>query len=122
MQVGTYNVNGRKPPVGLNLAPWLAAAPEADVVIVGFQEIVPLNASNVMNGALALQWLIPGETAQPAADMQHAVVCALSALLQLRDGHTLILQHVLRLLSLHGNLLDAAQQTNPRMTLAVTVT
>lgn len=50
--MGTYNVNGRKPPLGLDLKPWLAAAPEADVVVAGFQEIVPLNASNVMNGGL----------------------------------------------------------------------
>jgi hypothetical protein len=50
LQVGTYNVNGRKPPLGLDLKPWLAAAPESDVVVAGFQEIVPLNASNVMNG------------------------------------------------------------------------
>ena len=49
-QVGSYNVNGRKPPAGLQLAPWLAGAARADVVIVTFQEIVPLNANNVFNG------------------------------------------------------------------------
>lgn len=46
-------MNGRKPPPGLDLQPWLAAAAEADVVVAGFQEIVPLNASNVMNGVHA---------------------------------------------------------------------
>ncbi len=50
VQAATYNVNGRKPPPGLDLAAWLGGAREADVVVVGFQEIVPLNASNVMNG------------------------------------------------------------------------
>lgn len=50
LQAATYNVNGRKPPPGLDLAPWLGGAAEADIVVVGFQEIEPLNASNVMNG------------------------------------------------------------------------
>lgn len=50
MQVGTYNVNGHKPPMGLQLAPWLSGAADADIVIVAFQEIVPLNANNVFNG------------------------------------------------------------------------
>lgn len=50
VQAATYNVNGHKPPPGLDLAAWLDGAREADVVVVGFQEIVPLNASNVMNG------------------------------------------------------------------------
>ena len=51
-QAGTYNVNGRKPPPGLDLRPWLAGAPESDIIVIGFQEIVALNASNVMNGAI----------------------------------------------------------------------
>lgn len=70
--VGTYNVNGRKPPPGLDLQPWLAAAVEVDVVVAGFQEIVPLNASNVMNdlvggsGEAAFAWdRLIGEALNP---------------------------------------------------------
>lgn len=53
-QVGTYNVNGRRPPADLDLRPWLNI-PEhfADVVAVGFQEVVPLNASSVVMGESA---------------------------------------------------------------------
>lgn len=50
-QVGTYNVNGRLPPAGMDLSPWLNVALEPDIVAVVFQEIVPLNASNVVMGA-----------------------------------------------------------------------
>ena len=51
MQAATYNVNGRKPAPGLALQPWPASGHGADIVAVGFQEIVPLNAGNVMTGA-----------------------------------------------------------------------
>lgn len=51
LQVGTYNVNGRKPAEGTELGAWLRAGEGADVVAVGFQEVVPLNAGNVMIGA-----------------------------------------------------------------------
>ena len=51
MQVGTYNVNGRRPPADLDLRPWLDMTNhQADVVAVGFQEVVPLNAGNVVMG------------------------------------------------------------------------
>ncbi|KAG2429809.1 hypothetical protein HXX76_010593 [Chlamydomonas incerta] len=73
IQVATYNVGGKKPHPGIRLDEWLgpgagaagprlppqagaaaaAAAPGgADVVAVGFQELVPLNAGSVM-GVLA---------------------------------------------------------------------
>lgn len=53
LQVGTYNVNGRRPPQGLSLRPWLdAQQADADIVAVGFQEIVPLSAGNVVMGKL----------------------------------------------------------------------
>lgn len=82
----SFNVNGKKPPPGLRLDEWLGVwrgkwpAPPADaaaagqpsqpqsqpqcqetpdVVAVGFQEIVPLNAGNVMGGARAARW-VPG--------------------------------------------------------------
>ena len=49
--MGTYNVNGRRPPQGLSLRPWLdAQQTDADIVAVGFQEIVPLSAGNVVMG------------------------------------------------------------------------
>lgn len=55
LQVGTYNVNGRRPPQGLSLRPWLdAQQADADIVAVGFQEIVPLSAGNVVMGMLSL--------------------------------------------------------------------
>jgi len=53
MQVGTYNVNGRRPPADLDLRPWLDMSNHmADIVAVGFQEVVPLNAGNVVMGRL----------------------------------------------------------------------
>lgn len=49
--VGTYNVNGRRPPADLDLRPWLDMSNHpADIVAVGFQEVVPLNAGNVVMG------------------------------------------------------------------------
>lgn len=73
MQAGTYNVAGKKPPAGLKLHDWLdqwkhawpreaaqapgqqpsaaaAAAEGPDIVAVGFQEVVPLSAGNVIAG------------------------------------------------------------------------
>ena len=51
MQVGSYNVNGRMPDSNLDLKPWIdAAGIGADIVAVAFQEIVPLNAQNVVIG------------------------------------------------------------------------
>ncbi|DBA87288.1 hypothetical protein WJX77_005794 [Trebouxia sp. C0004] len=51
MLVGTYNVNGRRPPADLDLRPWLDISNHtADIVAVGFQEVVPLNAGNVVMG------------------------------------------------------------------------
>ncbi|WIA30979.1 hypothetical protein OEZ86_001026 [Tetradesmus obliquus] len=66
---GTYNVAGKRPPTGLKLHEWLhqwkdcwpqaAAAPAAagsaagagpDIVAIGFQEVVPLSAGNVIAG------------------------------------------------------------------------
>uniref|UniRef100_A0ACD5TUK0 Uncharacterized protein n=1 Tax=Avena sativa TaxID=4498 RepID=A0ACD5TUK0_AVESA len=46
--VATWNVGGRSPPSGMGLEDWLHAAPPADIYILGFQEIVPLNAGNVL--------------------------------------------------------------------------
>lgn len=46
--VATWNVGGKSPPSYLNLNDWLHTSPPADVYVLGFQEIVPLNAGNVL--------------------------------------------------------------------------
>jgi hypothetical protein len=50
-QAATYNVNGRVPPPDLDISGWLVVDPLPEIVAVGFQEIVPLSASNVVMGA-----------------------------------------------------------------------
>ncbi|KAJ6412292.1 hypothetical protein OIU84_005367 [Salix udensis] len=45
--VATWNVAGKSPPSHLNLEDWLHTSPPADIYVLGFQEIVPLNAGNV---------------------------------------------------------------------------
>ncbi|WOK97107.1 type I inositol polyphosphate 5-phosphatase 4-like [Canna indica] len=56
----TWNVGGKSPPRNLNLLDWLHASSPADIYVLGFQEIVPLNAGNVLgtedNGP-ANKWL-----------------------------------------------------------------
>ncbi|KAJ4968397.1 hypothetical protein NE237_015098 [Protea cynaroides] len=58
--VATWNVGGKSPPGYLNLEDWLHTSPPADIYVLGFQEIVPLNAGNVLgaedNGP-ARKWL-----------------------------------------------------------------
>jgi hypothetical protein len=47
--VGTWNVNGRTP--SESLLPWLfpyPGLPEPDIFVLGFQEIVPLNAQQIL--------------------------------------------------------------------------
>ncbi|XP_057868601.2 type I inositol polyphosphate 5-phosphatase 4 [Cryptomeria japonica] len=58
---GTWNVGGKAPFKGLELDEWLhASSASADIYVLGFQEIVPLNAGNVLgvedNGP-AVKWL-----------------------------------------------------------------
>ena len=44
-------MNGRRAPADLDLGPWLDMTNhQADIVAVGFQEVVPLNAGNVVMG------------------------------------------------------------------------
>lgn len=51
MQAGTYNVNGRLPPASLDLRPWIdITTHQPDIVALAFEEIVPLNAQNVVMG------------------------------------------------------------------------
>lgn len=44
----TWNVGGKAPSRGLDLDDWLHSSPPADIYVLGFQEIVPLNAGNVL--------------------------------------------------------------------------
>ncbi|KAL1197619.1 Type I inositol polyphosphate 5-phosphatase 4 [Cardamine amara subsp. amara] len=44
----TWNVAGKSPPTNLNLEDWLHTSPPSDIYVLGFQEIVPLNAGNVL--------------------------------------------------------------------------
>ncbi|KAL5992321.1 hypothetical protein ACLOJK_013237, partial [Asimina triloba] len=58
--VGTWNVGGRSPYNGLNLEDFLQVEGSSDIYVVGFQEIVPLNAGNVLvveDNEPAAKWL-----------------------------------------------------------------
>ncbi|KAH9621556.1 hypothetical protein KSS87_007333 [Heliosperma pusillum] len=46
--VATWNVAGKSPPSNMSLDDWLHASPAADIYVLGFQEIVPLNPSNIL--------------------------------------------------------------------------
>ncbi|XP_027359873.1 type I inositol polyphosphate 5-phosphatase 2-like isoform X3 [Abrus precatorius] len=46
--IGTWNVAGRLPHQDLEIDDWLCTEEPADIYILGFQEVVPLNAGNVL--------------------------------------------------------------------------
>lgn len=46
--IGTWNVAGRVPDEDLEIDDWLRREEPADIYILGFQEVVPLNAGNVL--------------------------------------------------------------------------
>ncbi|XP_060179875.1 type I inositol polyphosphate 5-phosphatase 2-like isoform X2 [Lycium barbarum] len=46
--IGTWNVAGRRPDEDLDIDEWLCMNEPADIYILGFQEVVPLNAGNVL--------------------------------------------------------------------------
>ncbi|XP_044493800.1 type I inositol polyphosphate 5-phosphatase 2-like isoform X1 [Mangifera indica] len=46
--IGTWNVAGRVPYEDLDIDDWLCTQEPADIYIIGFQEVVPLNAGNVL--------------------------------------------------------------------------
>lgn len=46
--VATWNVAGKAPSNTMSLDDWLHSAPPADIYVLGFQEIVPLNAGNIL--------------------------------------------------------------------------
>ncbi|KAL9251019.1 Type I inositol polyphosphate 5-phosphatase 2-like protein [Drosera capensis] len=48
MTIGTWNVAGRHPHEDLDLDEWLCLKEPADIFVLGFQEVVPLNAANVL--------------------------------------------------------------------------
>ncbi|XP_072975013.1 type I inositol polyphosphate 5-phosphatase 10-like isoform X2 [Typha angustifolia] len=58
--VATWNVGGKPPHMGLNLNDFLPADDHSDIYVLGFQEIVPLNAGNVLvieDNEPASRWL-----------------------------------------------------------------
>ncbi|XP_047332815.1 type IV inositol polyphosphate 5-phosphatase 7-like [Impatiens glandulifera] len=76
--VSTWNVAGRSPSSDLNFDDFIHSAPPADIYVLGFQEVVPLNAGNILvaedNGP-AKKWLslirrtlndLPGSSAAAA--------------------------------------------------------
>lgn len=58
--VGTWNVGGRVPGDKLDIEEWLGSLKEpADIYVIGFQEVVPLSAGNVLvseSNASTLKW------------------------------------------------------------------
>lgn len=46
--VGTWNVGGRLPPDDLDIDEWIGINDPADIYVLGFQEIVPLNPGNIL--------------------------------------------------------------------------
>lgn len=46
--IGTWNVAGRLPDDNLEIDEWLCMQEPADIYVFGFQEVVPLNAGNVL--------------------------------------------------------------------------
>ncbi|GAV65404.1 Exo_endo_phos domain-containing protein, partial [Cephalotus follicularis] len=48
LTIGTWNVAGRSPNEDLEIDDWLCTKDPADIYILGFQEVVPLNAGNVL--------------------------------------------------------------------------
>ncbi|KAL6841438.1 hypothetical protein ACP4OV_028956 [Aristida adscensionis] len=58
--VSTWNVGGKAPTAELNLDDFLPADDQSDIYVLGFQEIVPLNAGNVLvieDNEPATRWL-----------------------------------------------------------------
>ncbi|KAG8374298.1 hypothetical protein BUALT_Bualt11G0117200 [Buddleja alternifolia] len=81
MFVGTWNVGGKSPHDGLNLNDWLKTKAPADIYVLGFQEIVPLNAGNVLgpeDSGPATKWLslirqaLNGNTVDPVSKQSNS--------------------------------------------------
>ncbi|XP_031396026.1 type I inositol polyphosphate 5-phosphatase 5 [Punica granatum] len=59
--VGTWNVGGKTPNSSLNLEDFLQVEGSSDVYVLGFQEVVPLSAGNVLvleDNEPAAKWLV----------------------------------------------------------------
>ncbi|KAG7027968.1 Type I inositol polyphosphate 5-phosphatase 8, partial [Cucurbita argyrosperma subsp. argyrosperma] len=72
MLVGTWNVGGKPPKEGLDMRDWLNSPTPIDIYVLGFQEIVPLNAGNVLgaeDSGPAAQWVA---LIQEALNTNHA--------------------------------------------------
>jgi hypothetical protein len=60
--IGTYNAAGKSPPESLDITEWLGlgtSGEQADMYVLGFQEVVPLNAGTMFgaeDGRPALAW------------------------------------------------------------------
>ncbi|KAJ9152996.1 hypothetical protein P3X46_026491 [Hevea brasiliensis] len=57
--VSTWNVGGIAPSEDLDMADWLDTPKICDIYVLGFQEIVPLRASNVLgyeNSKISMKW------------------------------------------------------------------
>lgn len=74
--VGTWNVGGRAPHQGLDISEWLldhgqASSSPPHIYVLGFQEIVPLNAGNVLGAedkGPASKWLgLIGQALNPSS-------------------------------------------------------
>ncbi|CAH1439118.1 unnamed protein product [Lactuca virosa] len=75
--VATWNVAGKPPTSSLNLEDWLHTSPPADIYVLGFQEIVPLNAGNVLGA----------EDNGPAKKWQSLIRKTLNSLPGTTDGY-----------------------------------
>ncbi|KAM3350465.1 hypothetical protein ACQJBY_022927 [Aegilops geniculata] len=61
--VGTWNVAGKLPPKDLDIQEWLDMKEPADIYVLGFQEVVPLNAGNIFGA----------EDNRPASMWEHII-------------------------------------------------
>ncbi|XP_073356977.1 type I inositol polyphosphate 5-phosphatase 1 isoform X4 [Aegilops tauschii subsp. strangulata] len=75
--VGTWNVGGRVPPTDLDIQEWLAMEEPADIYVLGFQEIVPLNAGNIFGA----------EDDHPVAVWEHIIRETLNKLCPYKPKH-----------------------------------
>nr|XP_045084863.1 type IV inositol polyphosphate 5-phosphatase 3 isoform X4 [Aegilops tauschii subsp. strangulata] len=74
---GTWNVGGRVPPTDLDIQEWLAMEEPADIYVLGFQEIVPLNAGNIFGA----------EDDHPVAVWEHIIRETLNKLCPYKPKH-----------------------------------
>ncbi|KAL8167422.1 hypothetical protein V2J09_008921 [Rumex salicifolius] len=75
--VKTWNVGGRTPTVNLNLEDLLQVEKPSDIYVIGFQEIVPLNAGNVLvieDNEPAAKWIALINEALNRPDHENSVL------------------------------------------------